>query len=480
MSRRYQGSFATLIHLLEAIQEYRRLTVIGESITADRNSSDTTSNWAAEDRAVSLLATFDKIAIGRAEGVDGYSEYDLNYFPECCIERLIAARVRHFPSAFGSGTGKCAELVKHKSLAKEPSLVRELDLQVDLRAVEVLEHNDRRLWGLKGQLATSHLRRLTLSIDQSGDDSIRLTFDLKLPRLTVLRLELRSQSADGWLRQCRTGSTQSAPEHSDVLRIDYDGLPALRDLQIDGICKHVALENIAGPLLTSLKLHSHSKLHNSTDPEISQRTSAEILALAQLSPRLRCLQLDIGRISNLWKATAIPGVDVNVQLYQFLSALSNFKHLRTLRLFPPYFISNVFTAQGQMKQQPINDGDAVGMFLRLRDQIPTLETLAIWPSDLHFFGNASIGVYDRRFNEPAARRADDFASMAWEVFAWGEQTILTTRQARKTYRQRQVWVGQRRLRTEVLRDAYSMCDNGVIGGSTVDDEQWLLDPIVAF
>lgn len=302
-------------------------------------------------------------------------------------------------------------------------------------------------------------------------------FDLALPYLTSLRLRMSQQPSNVFHHGCSgNGSTEDSQDSDQFFWIDFDALPKLTSLHIEGICKHVPVNNIAGPKLTSLKLHCH-RARASVDPEISQRTPADIVEIAQCSPRLQCLQLDVGNISRLWDPSGIPGVDVNVELYSFLGALSSMKHLQTLRLFPPYVSGNVFTAQGLLQQQPLSDSDAVAMFLRLRSQLPALAALEICPSDYNFYRS----MHEQRPRRGAHHdRRHDFQAMAWKIYAWGDHTILTSRQARKEYSQRQVWAGQRRLRTEYLRDTHAMQDNGTAGGAMVDDDPWSLDPVVGF
>ncbi|ETN46131.1 uncharacterized protein HMPREF1541_00315 [Cyphellophora europaea CBS 101466] len=204
--------------------------------------------------------------------------------------------------------------------------------------------------------------------------------------------------------------------------------------------------------------------------------------VSHLAPKVESLALDVGDISKLWHNTAIPGVDVEVEQYSFFASLRGFKHLRSLQVSPPY-VSRTTSQRllnldptrnidwGVRQQQPITDADAVAMFERLRAQIPTLEHFAIVPSEKRFrsdlvktFRPSLQGVPDHT----------EFQPMAWYMDRWGDKTILTTRQARKNYEQRQIWVGERRTRTEIKRDAYMVFDTDAPG---VRMGEWVLDNI---
>ncbi|KPI38714.1 uncharacterized protein AB675_5751 [Cyphellophora attinorum] len=325
----------------------------------------------------------------------------------------------------------------------------------------------------KGLASLRFLRRLAII----GDWNLPQVFDLDLPALECLRIAYALQPSDPLHPGFNALGPLRVATTNDNFKIDFASLPRLRSLHIEGIRRQIPIENIVGTSLTSLTLHRHPR-PNYPDKAVLQRSPGDLAKLAILAPQLRCLQLDIGNISKLWNSTSVPGVDVDVELYSWFAALADLKHLRTLRLFPPYKSANVFTAQGPLQKQPLDsDSDAVAMFLRLRAQNASLNTLVISPSDHEFHMPANV-EYHRRHDH--LRRRNDFHAMAWEMYAWGESTILTTRQARKRYCQRQVWVGNRRLRSEILRDSYAICDNVMAGGALADDEEWTLDPVMNF
>lgn len=163
---------------------------------------------------------------------------------------------------------------------------------------------------------------------------------------------------------------------------------------------------------------------------------ADLHALARHSPNLEHLELDIGHIGNLWHSTAVPGVDVDVRIYHVLDAITKLPHLKALRLFPYYRELGHTSMFGSRLTQPLTDDAAVRLFRELRERSASLETLAISSDNL-------ITQY-----------CADFDAMSWELRAADEKVILTARQANHAYEQRQVWVGQRRLTTEIRRFSY--------------------------
>jgi len=133
----------------------------------------------------------------------------------------------------------------------------------------------------------------------------------------------------------------------------------------------------------------------------------------------------------------IETADVDVKVYLFLAAITKFPKLRTLRLFPPYTVM-VVTRGGETEilsqlRQPISDDQAIKIFHYLHSIRPSLQVLGI-------SANREIAAWPR-----------DFRAMSWEVRSQGDKTLLTTRQARKDYEVRQVWDGEKKLRTEIKR-----------------------------
>jgi hypothetical protein len=219
------------------------------------------------------------------------------------------------------------------------------------------------------------------------------------------------------------------PPDSHPLRIEYDKLPHLQELAIDGICNHIAIPHLVGESLRSLRLHREDSLFSVHSAE-SQRCHRDILLAAQLCPGLEHLELDVGYIENLWQSVAIPGVDVDVGQYAFLNAISKFRRLKFLRLFPP------FVARGSPRDSrrlshrpPVADYQAVRIFEHLRNECPSLQLLSI----------AAI---------PSFVNVD---TMFWEVRKHGDATILTTGHRMRNYQHRQTWIGLRRLRSEIKR-----------------------------
>ena len=243
------------------------------------------------------------------------------------------------------------------------------------------------------------------------------------------------------------------PIFSDVnypfFDVDFACLRKLKTLEIVGICNHVPIANLAGPCLTALKLHSPTSTGYAMSSE-SQRSSSDLVLLAKIAPLIERLELDIGYVENLWHPTAIPGVDVDLEQYRFLSALANFKSLRSLRLFPPYLTRECLQAHmGRGMQQPLSDEQAVRMFNYVRSLCPKLDLL-------------SISVSERWYH-----RELDFSPMNWEVKQWGNKTLVITRQLGKDYELRQAWVGERRLTMETKKHAYWK-------KHIPDSEDWLL------
>ena len=284
-------------------------------------------------------------------------------------------------------------------------------------------------------LPWSRLRRLSMH-----GPTIQLRLTSILPLLKSLRsLRLRAEKLLPFHDNCSyaRGAIYSDVNHP-FYEIDFACLPHLTSLSIEGICNHVPIQNLVSPSLRSLKLH-RPYLRLSVFAAESQRSPADLLKAAKITPGLRRLELDIGFIENLWHPTAIPGVDVDPELYHFLAALAQFKSLHFLRLFPPYVSRqsmNHSHSGAPEYRQPCSDAQAIRLFTHLRRQNPKLSFFSITPAS-----RLRSSVLPSQ-------------TMTWEVRPWGEKTVLVTRQQGKDYELRQTWVGERKLSSEVKRDGY--------------------------
>lgn len=254
------------------------------------------------------------------------------------------------------------------------------------------------------------------------------------PQLTKLQaLRLRADHQRLYHPACRydvptTGLLADLPD-VPAFKIDYTRMGELRELEIDGICNHIPIAGLVGPNLRYLRLHREDTLWSVYSAE-SQRPHADILCAAKISPDLERLELDIGHIENLWHPTAIPGVDVDVEQYSFLNAISRFRRLRFLRLFPPFVPKDSprFT-RSVPHCVPVSDDQAIRVFEHLRTKCPSVQMLSI----------AAI---------PSFVNID---TMCWEVKRRGDKTVLTTKHRARNYQHRQIWVGQRRITSEIKR-----------------------------
>ena len=231
--------------------------------------------------------------------------------------------------------------------------------------------------------------------------------------------------------------------------VDFACLPRLKTLEIIGICNHVPIRNVAAASLRALKLHQPHDRSSVVSSE-SQRSPSDLDTLAKIAPRIERLELDVGYLENLWHPTAIPGVDVDLEQYRFLSALSHFKSLKVLRIFPPYVAKEFIQSEHEYGfRQPLSDEQAVRVFNYVRTVCPKLELL--------FISASAMDTVPER----------DFSPMNWEIQPWGHKTLMTTRQIGKHYELRQVWVGERRLTMETKQHAYWK-------KHILDPENWLL------
>lgn len=211
------------------------------------------------------------------------------------------------------------------------------------------------------------------------------------------------------------------------------------ELEIDGYAKDIPMRHIASVNLRKLRLHIWE-----TDFVVAQanlRSAQDIQELAEFAPNLEHLMLDVARVGKMWHPTAIPGVDVDVQLYQIFNALSKFNHLKKIHLFPRYYGSNeepgVPWGQRGFWQQAIeDDGQVVKIFKHLKAIQPSIEMLILSTDNM-------------------VARYTEFDPMSWKVCQLGDNILLRVQQANKDYEQRQIWHGERRLRTEIKRYSFS-------------------------
>jgi hypothetical protein len=206
----------------------------------------------------------------------------------------------------------------------------------------------------------------------------------------------------------------------------------LEELMLEGFDIAPSFRSILCPELQKLKLHMCELLSPSSRMKFLQ--AADLQVLVGQAPSLEHLELDVGRIANLWHTTAVPGVDVDVRIYQILDVITTLPHLKRLRLFPQYCEGDNYLES--KLTQPLTDDAAVRLFRRLKEKSASLETLAI--SSDNYVANYIAG----------------FDPMSWELRTAGESIILTVRQANHDYEQKQVWVGERRLTTEIRRFSY--------------------------
>jgi len=264
-------------------------------------------------------------------------------------------------------------------------------------------------------LVMRDLRRLSLT--GSGFCSETLKIVSKLDKLESLRLHAGSERIF----------------HTQLRDHDFEGLPYLRlpnlkSLEIRYISKYLSIEHVVPSSLRHLRLEYQNR---------SDRLGAfDLRWIAKTAPDLECLELNIGSLENLWHPTAIAGVDVDVEVYRILDALSSFKKLQRLRLFPSYRQS---TAGHLRFKQPIDDEQAVRIFNHLRRQCRNLQVLIISSSYLDY--QSILDPYAQYVNDP----------IKWVARPSGKKTILITHQAKKNYHLEQIWEGERRLTMRNVR-----------------------------
>ena len=225
-----------------------------------------------------------------------------------------------------------------------------------------------------------------------------------------------------------------APEPPMRSRSPFLKLAKLHELVLDGVSNAFPVDYLGASRIKNVRLHLRETFN--TNRTHGARSAEDLKLLRHICPLITKLELDVGDIRNLWHSVAVPGVDVDVRIYPILQQIASFSHLRYLRLFPPYIVKGTQRNRFPIYRQPCSDQQAVRMFLRLRSDRSSLEQLSIT-------ADATV-----------AKDAVDFDCMSWTVTQNGDQILLVTRQANKNYEQRQIWEGERRLRSEIKRYSY--------------------------
>ena len=355
--------------------------------------------------AINDQATYD--AISRADAIDIHMAWLLSKHPK--------SEATHTTSS-------------HCPFLQSSAVWNELQLLV--RRVDGMTHQS--LHDLDTIIPWSRLRRLSIVWEYAVPMN-QFIYDVapKLPKLEALRL--RAEHRRLYHPLCKyevpmSGLYADAPDVPEF-EINFSLMQELKELEVDGMCNHIPISGLVSPRLRSLRLHCEDTLWSVFSTE-SQRSPADILAAAKVAPDIERLELDIGYINNLWHPTAIPGVDVDVEQYSFLDAISKFRRLRFLRLFPPFVPKDTPRFTRRVPHcQPVTDDQAIRLFEHLRRKCPSLQMLSI----------AAI---------PSFVEID---TMCWEMKRKGDKTILTTKHRERNYQHRQVWVGQRRLTSEIKR-----------------------------
>jgi hypothetical protein len=224
----------------------------------------------------------------------------------------------------------------------------------------------------------------------------------------------------------------TAPEQNLSAISEFLATKCLMELELDGFSKDLPIKLAASPKLRKLRLHSWE-----VDPAGAQanlKSAHDIREIAALAPNLEHLMLDVAQVSKLWHPTAIPGVDVDVHVYQIFDALSQLTQLKILHLFPR-FCTLDDNGRASWQQAIEDDGQAVRIFKHLKAMQSSLELLIL-------------------SSDNVVARVADIDPMRWTVCQVGETILLRVRQANKEYEQQQIWQGQRRLRTEIKRHSY--------------------------
>lgn len=229
------------------------------------------------------------------------------------------------------------------------------------------------------------------------------------------------------LEALRLNSTMDRIFHAHLHNHDFEGLPYLRlprlkSLEIRYISRYLSIDHIVPHGLTHLKIEYHNRNE--------RLASYDLRYIAKIAPDLECLEMNCGPLANLWHPTAIAGVDVDMDVYGLLDAVSLFRSLRRLRLFPSYWQSR----QGYLHfVQPVADEQAVRIYNHLQLKCHNLQNLIISCSYLSLA--AANGALSRGRTVP----------IKWDVRSNGSRTLLKTHEAGKDYHLDQVWEGDRRL-----------------------------------
>ena len=262
------------------------------------------------------------------------------------------------------------------------------------------------------------LRRL--SVDGSATCDIILSIVQQLKRLESLRLN--SEITRIFHAHLRNHSFEGLP---------YQRLPHLNRLELRYISRYLSIEHIIPQGLTHLRIEYQNRSERLTPYNLNW--------IAKTCPHLECLELDIGALTNLWHPTAVAGVDIDMDVYRMLDALSKFKNLRRLRLFPSYWESR---AGYLYFAQPVDDMQAIKIFDHIRRICPSLQLLII--SNTRFDYMARNGFSARGLSEP----------IKWTVRATGtcgQRMLLITEEAKRQYRLEQIWEGARKLTMKTVR-----------------------------
>lgn len=232
------------------------------------------------------------------------------------------------------------------------------------------------------------------------------------------------------LRALRLDCTDEGLYHRHVHNHDFDGLPYLRlphlrSLDIRYVTKYLSIQHVLPAQLEHFRIEYHS----------GQMSSYDMQWMAKHAPKLTCLELDVGSLNNLWNPTAVAGVDVDVEVYSRLHALTLFPQLRTLRLFPTYFCN---TAQSRVFRQPLLDEQAIKIYQYLQHGSRGFQELFISISVHECFSDLRRSIHRQ---EP----------MKWWVCSSDSRIFLRTHQIGREYELEQIWDGQRRLTTKTLR-----------------------------
>lgn len=265
-------------------------------------------------------------------------------------------------------------------------------------------------------VAIPQLRRLSLK--GAALCSVTLTVVNRLTNLESLRLN----------------STLDRIFHAHLRNHEFEGLPyltlpKLKELEIRYISRYLAIEHIIPRTIEHLRIQHHRN---------ERLTTQDINYIARNALDVRCLEMNIGALANLWHPTAVAGLDVvDMDVYRVFDALSSFRNLRILRLFPSYWQS---TGGYLNFSQPVADEQAVRIFNHLRLKCTKLDLLII--------SNSSQDYSTR--NEVFSRGSTS-EPMKWSVRRIGQKTLLTTHEAKRTYRLEQIWEGERRLTMTTIR-----------------------------